>query len=387
MQGTGSKGLTDGRRNASFELMRIICMLMVVMLHYLNGTDRLLTQAAPPDGPRVAGTAAEALCIVAVNAFVLLTGYFLSTSRFRLARLLRLQCEIWFYAILVPAVLAAFGQPVIGADRYDIRYYLLPVLSGTYWFMTAYCIMYLFIPLMNRAAASMSRRGLRTLILLLLIPFCFIKSICPLQLSFDRYGYDFGWFICLYLTGAYCRKYGFGRLKDGRRSAALYLASAAAITLLMILLKGISGRIGGLAHYLTVPFHYNFVLVYAASIGFFALFAHIRIPEGRAAGVIRFLSAHVLAVYLIHGHIDLIDSWEYYLEGIAGPAPAGIGFILHGIFLCMLVLVFSIAADILRGILAAAARRALGGTAPAKKLAAVLAAVDTALNEGGTGRS
>lgn len=387
MQGTGSKGLTDGKRNASFELMRIICMLMVVMLHYLNGTDRLLTYAAPLTGLRIAGTAAEALCIVAVNAFVLLSGFFLSTSRFRIARLLRLQCEIWFYAILVPVILWAFGQPVVGADRYDIRYYLLPVLSGTYWFMTAYCIMYLFIPLMNRAVQTMSRRGLHSLILLLLIPFCIIKSICPVLLSFDRYGYDFGWFICLYLTGACLKKYGFGRLSDVRRGAALYLVSAAAITILTIALKAVSGRIGGLSHALTIPLHYNFIAVYTASIGFFALFAHIRIPDGRAAGVIRFLSGHVLAVYLIHGHIDLIDAWEYYMERITGPAPAGAGFILHGLFLCILVLAISTAADTLRGLLFRTVRSGLRDTAPAKKLAAVLDTVDAALNEGGSGRA
>ena len=349
----GEAGHNRENRNISFELMRIICMFMVVMLHYLNSTDRLISVYAPLDAVHIAGTAVEMLCIVCVNAFVLLSGYYLCRSDFKPGRLIRLELEILFYALLVPAVLKVFGQPVIGDSAYDVRYYFLPVMSGNYWFMTAYAVMNLFIPVLNSAVRHLPQKALQNAIFGLLIPFCLVKSICPFLLSFDRYGYDFGWFIVLYLTGAYIAVHGIPFLSSGKKGVFVYLLMAAFSLLLTVLIKLISLSHGGMNHPITIPNHYNFLPVYLSSIGFFAVFMHLdlsRIPE-KAARAVTFVSSSVLAVYLIHGHIDLIDSWAFYMERAFGKAPDSMLFILHGLWLCLIVFVLSVAADKIRIVL------------------------------------
>ena len=52
--------------------------------------------------------------------------------------------------------------------------------------------------------------------------FCFFslgKSVSILLFAADRFGYDFGWFICLYLTAAYVRRYGIAFLIENTRES------------------------------------------------------------------------------------------------------------------------------------------------------------------------
>lgn len=68
------------QRNARIELLRIISMLMVIMLHclsmsgalnYLEGANYFIYWGM------------EAACIIAVDLFVLISGYFMVEGKFR----------------------------------------------------------------------------------------------------------------------------------------------------------------------------------------------------------------------------------------------------------------------------------------------------------------
>lgn len=66
------------KRIASIELLRILAMVMVVAMHFLRESGSLLTADRLSDAPaeRFFGTFLEAFCIVAVNAYVFVSGYF-----------------------------------------------------------------------------------------------------------------------------------------------------------------------------------------------------------------------------------------------------------------------------------------------------------------------
>ena len=104
------------KRQANFELLRMTAMLMVVAMHFLSHTGGGGSQAGQMPGAK--GTAAvlvESFCIVAVNVYVLISGYFLSESGFSLKRLLRLLFQVLFYTLLIPPVLVLAG--VLPAGR------------------------------------------------------------------------------------------------------------------------------------------------------------------------------------------------------------------------------------------------------------------------------
>ena len=203
---------SGGKRQANYELLRILAMLMVVVMHFLSHTGALPAAGAGrlPGEREIFGVLLESFCIVAVNVYVLLSGFFLSEKAFSFRRLGRLWLQILFYTLLIPPALALLGKLSWreALDPYHLWTCLFPVESGHYWFATAYVVMLLFSPLLNAAVRALSRRQLKAVVLCLLAFFCFGKSLSVLPFGTDRYGYDFGWFCCLYLIAAYLRRYG-----------------------------------------------------------------------------------------------------------------------------------------------------------------------------------
>lgn len=97
-------------RQAGIELLRCIAMLMVITLHYLDKGGVLipLSQKQSPAG--YAAWLLEAFCIVAVNVYVLVSGYFLTESGFKLKRFIVLAGQILFYSLLIPLALIYVGS-------------------------------------------------------------------------------------------------------------------------------------------------------------------------------------------------------------------------------------------------------------------------------------
>ena len=89
------------KRQANFEILRVLAMIMVVVLHYLSHSDSLLALGVPATSVRITGSLIESFCIVAVNVWVLISGYFLSQSGFKLKRILQIICEIFFYTAAI----------------------------------------------------------------------------------------------------------------------------------------------------------------------------------------------------------------------------------------------------------------------------------------------
>lgn len=74
------------RRSANIELLRILSMLMVLGLHSLDASGALKYLSGVN---YFAYWGLEAFCIVAVDCFVLISGYFMINSRFKAQNLLR----------------------------------------------------------------------------------------------------------------------------------------------------------------------------------------------------------------------------------------------------------------------------------------------------------
>ena len=181
MEGTG--GANYNKRNPSFELLRIIAMLMILTLHYNSHSGALLQLGVPATGSAVFANIMEAFCITGVNTYVLISGFFLSQGKVKISRLFQLICQVFFYTILVSVAMMLVGTYVLHYDSsvYKLVQYIFPISSEHYWFVTAYVIMYVLAPVMNAAMDKLTRKQMKTVILGLLIWFCFIKSIIPVS--------------------------------------------------------------------------------------------------------------------------------------------------------------------------------------------------------------
>ena len=337
-------------RMASIELLRSLAMLMVITLHYLDKGGILVPLT---EKQSIAGFCAwllEAFCIVAVNTYVLVSGYFLTESGFKLQRLFDLVAQLLFYSILVPAVLVLCGiLPASELTLYHLLNYVFPVQMDHYWFATAYILMYLFAPVLSAGVKQLTQKQLKTVIALLLIMFSLSKSILPFQLSIDKHGYDVVWFLCLFLTAAYIRLYGIPGLNQSNRGFLLYAGSCVGIFALAVCLAFFSSRLGKFEYFVSSTFDYNHILCLLGAIGLFIGFLHWNMPEGKLASLARKIAPYTFGVYLLHENREVRYLWPQWL----GIDRYGNGnwSIFHWLGSILLVFAVGILIDFLRSLL------------------------------------
>ena len=354
----GSKRKGDGKvaqrkRMANFELLRILAMVMVVVMHFLAHSDNLPVLDLPLDAISIIGALLEAFCLVAVNTYVFISGYFGVKSAFKPGKAVGLLCQIWFYALLIPAVLFLAGVPTVAQEQgiYGLVQYLFPIETEHYWFATSYFMLYLLSPVLNAAAKNMSKRQFQIVIGGLLVLFSGIKSISPIVFAFDRYGYDLPWFICVYLIAAYFSLHGWEVFE--KKGWLIYIGSCLLGFSINLAMWFLSQRWDSFGYYFTVPFHYNFIFCLTGAIGLFYGFSRISIKEGWMAERIRKIGSLCFGVYLFPEHIDLRPLWYGWMRQIINPGGRyGLGFFLWEMICCVLILfVMGIIIDWLRSVL------------------------------------
>ena len=304
------------KRAANFELLRIIAMMMIITLHFLDKGGILVPLAEDRSAVNITAWAFESLAICAVNCYVLISGYFLVEAGYRKGRITELICEILFYSLLIPLVMIMIGA-LKPADigHYDILGWLLPIGTEEYWFMTAYIFMYILAPLLAAGVHKIERAQLKTLIIIFLVFESLEKTIIPVKFATDHAGYDFGWFICLFLIASYIRLYGFHFLENKRNAAFVYILSSVGILAISLAASVLASKgISCLGVYCDMPYNYNYLLCLTASLGLFYLFKDMTIKEGAWADIIRALAPYTLGVYLLHEHPLVHMQWPAWLR-------------------------------------------------------------------------
>ena len=187
--------MASSKRQSNLELLRLVAMLMVMVCHaigYVNETDLAGTAG-------VAKLAVSQLCLVCVNVFVMISGWFgIKASLKGAAKLL---FQVWFLALLCFSVFAALGLPV--SFKKDLLPYLL--FGYGYWFVVSYLILYVLSPVLNAFAEKASKKEFRWV----LIAFFAAEFVFGFLLDAGHFDYGFSplFFIGLYLLARYTRLY------------------------------------------------------------------------------------------------------------------------------------------------------------------------------------
>lgn len=338
---------TAKKRNANMELLRLLLMFMIIMLHAL-GKGHLLNNIGEDltlNGAIAWGL--EALSLCAVNTFILLSGYYLINSKFRLGRLIELIAEMIFYSL--GAFLVCF---LLGVDIHEEinTYFLLhtvfPVHMNLYWFLTAYVFVYIMQPVISAGVKAITQKQFKTVIVLLLIFECGFKSFLPFRFEGDEFGYNLLWFLTVFLVGAYLKLYGFKVLNKSFKGLILYFVASGMILVERAAVYLVYTYTGHLEEIRSVSTEYNHIFVFLAGLGLFAAFVHSK-PVGEKAGkIICALSPMALGIYLMHENLSLRYNWPKWLgiyDSLDRPAPAFVGHILLAvctIFVCGLLIDF-----------------------------------------------
>ncbi len=281
-------------RCSNFELLRIISMVMIIVSHYSvhNGVPNV---SLPLGFNRFALEFAN-LGKIGVVIFMLISGYFLGKSEksLKISRLLKTVLQVLFYsvAIFVVFLLLHKTEPSFG----NIQQTFLPITFKAYWFVTAYMMIYIFHPFINKFLRTLSRRSY----LIFIYMGCFFFLIIRTITKQDLYMGEVGAFLLYYAIGNYFRVYKDNFFAKKKHSIIVLIASVISVVITIIAMDLIgtwrnNPEIGG---------HSSFLLTmngsFAAMIIAVCIFALVGSAKQFTSKTVNLLASVTFGIYLIH---------------------------------------------------------------------------------------
>lgn len=106
-----SADVSGKKRNSTVELFRVVLMLMVITLHYLyNGG--VLKKLPYGSANYMLSWGIEALCLVAVNCYVMISAWFLSAKAADWRKAAAIFCQVLFYSIGTTSPFASWANSI-----------------------------------------------------------------------------------------------------------------------------------------------------------------------------------------------------------------------------------------------------------------------------------
>lgn len=286
-------------RLANIELLRVIAMIMVTMLHAL-GHGGVLQYYQFGTIEYFCFSFLEMICCVAVNVFVLITGYFMTDSELKISKVFKLGVQIEMYSLFCLFVSKIFLKEAMGME--ELVRAVFPISANEYWFASAYMVLMLLSPLLNWLIRVMDQKIHYLLLAWLSVVFCIIPTFVFWSRPLLTNGYDFVWFIILYLTAAYIRRYSIKPGWPWKRWMLIYLIFAAIGTFgdyfigqtSLFLFKAIRGE-----EILTA---YNSIIIFPSALCIFRMFQEMQIKNKVLSKGILSLGAVCFGAYLITEH-------------------------------------------------------------------------------------
>lgn len=192
-------------RNYGIDALRIVAMMMVLILHLLASIDVLSLENHGSASYNV-GWLLEIAAYCGVNCYALITGYVCCGGTFRYERVVSLWFQVVFYTwgSLLLALLF-FPQEV---QLSNILHSLFPVLSGQYWYVTAYVGLFFFIPFLNALGNRLTKLQFQYLLVTVFVLFSVIPTLLHTDVFPVEEGYSIWWLGILYMLGMYVKKHG-----------------------------------------------------------------------------------------------------------------------------------------------------------------------------------
>lgn len=174
-------------RNSSIELLRILCITIIILLHLVEHNhccDNLF------------GSILSAIGNCGVTTFVLISGYFGVSCDYR--KLFRLRNITSFYLLVALIIELVVGSPVSGNNIFSV---VFPIISGKYWFLTSYVLLLIFSPYINRLLESLPTTKLRLLAITLVVVLYVVPTFFFHYLAGD--GKNIVYMTAVYIIGRY----------------------------------------------------------------------------------------------------------------------------------------------------------------------------------------
>lgn len=290
-------------RSSNLEIYRIVCMLMIVAHHYVVNSGLCAYEGPIVLSPLSANSIYLVLFgawgKVGINCFIMITGYFMCTSKITLRKFLKLIGQIYLYKLLLYPLLLVCGYESLSFIR--LVKVLMPVWGFNNNFISCFLVFWLIIPFWIILVYNMSKRQHELLLILLLLCYTLLVSMPRFNVTFNY----ITWFGIIYLIASYIRLYPvpiFERKRLWAWATVIVIILASASIVGMQWLYG--HEVLNYSYFFVRDSNKIFAVVFA--ICSFLWFKNMDIKYSK---IINAFGAGTFGVLLIHANSDAMRTW------------------------------------------------------------------------------
>lgn len=308
----GIKNKIMGRtRNYGIDLLRIALMFFIVIGHLFVHTG-IREEVAVYSGKWIFTWSMQSITVCAVNCFILITGYYMSTTEFSMKKVLKLWGQVLFFSIIIYVTAITFN--ITEFSFVGIIHSLFPVFSHQYWFFSCYILLYILTPFINAMLKNLNDKLFKWLVAILVFFFYLLPIFSIVFKQYDgSEGMSIIGFLTLYVFGAAIRRFAF-KISKWKCLIGLLINCTLVFSskiVLTIITSHFSIDAGTGLFY-----HYNSIFQLINAILLFLFFLQLDV-KGWSQKLIAIVSGTVFSVYLIHEHpalrgwiwSDTLKSW------------------------------------------------------------------------------
>lgn len=336
--------MKEKTRETNIELFRIIAMFMVVVTHSIQHSY-LLENSQISNINFIIVDFTKILTGICNACFIIISGYYMVNSKFKLQKVLSLWGKTIFYSI----ILYVIYNLVISKNSYVYESFF-PITLGHYWFITAYISLCFIAPLLNYFVKKLTKSQFKYLIIVITILYGIIGPFFNPSYIFEG---GFANIIYIYLIGAYIRLHVTIK-KEKQYYLLKYIIIILATAILSIMLSIYCSKINDNDPMFKIVYTFkdglhkvsNIFLV-LATINLFLKFKTTTINSKIISKLITFISPSVFSIYIIHENIcnrnyiwNSIIKLNKYIDSNT--------LILHIIIASMCVFLISLIIDLIR---------------------------------------
>lgn len=295
----------NNQRIISYDILKITCMIMVVILH-LTSYGIQNTSIQFMSLPYWAILVLKNFSMVAVNCFVLISGYFLCQSDICLKKAIKLWIQVETYSIGIYLVLVFVPGSGVHFSVQQLIKHIFPLLTNQYWFFTYYILLFLIAPMLNIFIKNVDQTQFKRYLSILIILFSVVPTCNIFNDNFGtNSGYSLLWFIVLYLIAAYIRLYPI----KGKNWWYIYMISSIILLCIQFLGDSIGQNISIIAYIRNLAFQYNSLFVLGASVALFMITTESKLhfSNNKINLLISNVASLSFAVYLFHENSSFRD--------------------------------------------------------------------------------
>lgn len=322
--------IVRNKRSSSFELLRIVCMLFIICGHIVMVHE----YGEFEDSSWYIGQVVRPFCMVAVNVFVLISGYF--GIKLNTKKLWKLNWMVTFYCVVF--LLMGYAMGFHGFEARKDWMQLVPVVTKQYWFITVYFALCLVSPFLNKMVEVLEKEMYKKLLLTCFALFVVLPTFAVI-LNFKTITLDSGYglinFMFLYLLGRYLRLH-FTPTWSKYKYLLAYFCSMSIMAAFQILYSKLLG------FDFDALISYDTLFTFTGAVCLFLYFQQLRFTSK----LINALAAPCLAVYVIH--INPIIFHPLFEDVLKVKGYNGVSYIAELIVLPFVIYAVCAAIEILR---------------------------------------